>query len=1169
MAQGMLMMGRVGRGVAAAIALVGLVFGTPFLLVVGGDLGGLVQLIAEPAGLLRRDDGSLMLGLMTAVGWMAWAVVAAGVGLEVAASAHGARRPGRMGGGPSDGESGAGPEDLELADAMAGRRRAHLLWWPRAVVRPLVAAIVGLIVTVVGVGPALAEPEPVEAAARSAARPDELGVDAEENTAGPGASPLAPGLLAPTAAAPRMYRVEPGDSLWSIAADQLGDGPLWPLIVDANQDLIAWADRIEVGWQLRIPEIEGAASGDYVVQPGDSLAAIAETLWGDASRWPELWEANRDRVADPHVIAPNWHLRVPGGDDHAPVGPAPESDLGSVPGSGPGPVPGSVPGPVPGSSAAESEGAMPKDSEADVDSAGAQVSAGMGDGEGAQVSAGAEDGAAGDSGDAQDTAEAVDADVPGSFETVSPVDAGPRVGDEAPLGHANGAATPVGSTAAQEALSPTAPADWGQASVPEAVPTADAPAGQTGPAGPAVEAAEDARPALVTGVLASAGVVLAGGLIAVLRRRRSERLGERPVGRRLRHPDPEVTRWETALGIVAADLPDAETLPVEHLAGARDTGQGRLIVMGDEGVDVTDRWGRRLDPVDRTAGEGPWALAGLGQDSAGQLLLMDLEQPDGLTVTGPVATERAAVVRAVALDLACRRWTDGVDVTVVADEPEPLFAGFDDVDVIEDKAVGLAQCLAVVAERRRHVDKRTLSERRADPDRSEAWRPQVFCFTADLAPDQASAVAAAVAGPSLGVTAVWTRAPEPEHDGEGSSVLALGSAGTAVLQPAGLTLRPPRLGPNGPIGELLAVTAAEPRDLAWWEDLDPLAADSPPVSGNSAATTDNGQDIGQDRGTRVEDGADRASTIAATTRGGTINHEGADVVRQAAGGGAGRGGLGLSHRAWPAGSPPEHVIEPIPATEFAAPTLLLLGPIALHQAAGPRPARAERSCLEYCGWLLEHPGATSLSMAQGLLVAEGTRRSNLSRLRTWLGQSPTGTLYLPDAYSGRLFLDPAVTSDWQRLRLLIADGLRRTPTDRLVAALRLVRGAPLADAAPGQWHWAEELRTDMVSVIRDVGVVVAERALAVGDLDLARWATARALTAVGRDERLLCARIQVEDRAGNRHEVERLVSIVTRQGRSLGVDLLPGTITLLQEVIEGRPRCEPDWLETEPLLQEA
>ena len=160
------------------------------------------------------------------------------------------------------------------------------------------------------------------------------------------------------------------------------------------------------------------------------------------------------------------------------------------------------------------------------------------------------------------------------------------------------------------------------------------------------------------------------------------------------------------------------------------------------------------------------------------------------------------------------------------------------------------------------------------------------------------------------------------------------------------------------------------------------------------------------------------------------------------------------------------------------PTLQMLGPIELLGATGTVPARAAKQCLEYCAWLLENPGKTAQAMVGALAVAEGTRRSNMSRLRSWLGASPDGEAYLPDAYTGRITLHPAVSSDWQRLQILTATGVNRASDDSLQAALELVRGAPLADAAPGQWHWAEELRTDMISCVRDIGLELADRALA-------------------------------------------------------------------------------------------
>ena len=76
-----------------------------------------------------------------------------------------------------------------------------------------------------------------------------------------------------------------------------------------------------------------------------------------------------------------------------------------------------------------------------------------------------------------------------------------------------------------------------------------------------------------------------------------------------------------------------------------------------------------------------------------------------------------------------------------------------------------------------------------------------------------------------------------------------------------------------------------------------------------------------------------------------------------------------------------------------------------------------------------------------------------------------------------------------------------------------------------------------------------------GDLDTSRWAANRALVAAPDDELLLGERIRTEHAAGRADEVERLVARVTRTARTLGVDLLPETVDLCQEVVEGRLRA--------------
>ena len=61
-------------------------------------------------------------------------------------------------------------------------------------------------------------------------------------------------------------------------------------------------------------EMEQAAKAKaqtYVVKSGDSLSKIAKEIYGDAKRWPEIFEANRDKIKDPNLIHPGQELRIP------------------------------------------------------------------------------------------------------------------------------------------------------------------------------------------------------------------------------------------------------------------------------------------------------------------------------------------------------------------------------------------------------------------------------------------------------------------------------------------------------------------------------------------------------------------------------------------------------------------------------------------------------------------------------------------------------------------------------------------------------------------------------------------------------------------------------------------------------------------------------------------
>ncbi len=119
--------------------------------------------------------------------------------------------------------------------------------------------------------------------------------------------------LAELEAQPRYwgrYTVKSGDYLYKIAADPIvyHDGSKWPLIYEANNDIIADPDLIYVGWVLFIPGLN-----DWKVISGDCLWKIANSIavYGDASRWPEIYEANKDKVNDPDLIYPNQVFTIP------------------------------------------------------------------------------------------------------------------------------------------------------------------------------------------------------------------------------------------------------------------------------------------------------------------------------------------------------------------------------------------------------------------------------------------------------------------------------------------------------------------------------------------------------------------------------------------------------------------------------------------------------------------------------------------------------------------------------------------------------------------------------------------------------------------------------------------------------------------------------------------
>jgi len=59
------------------------------------------------------------------------------------------------------------------------------------------------------------------------------------------------------------------------------------------------------------PAQEQWTSRTYTVKSGDTLSKIAKEMYGDAGKYPQIFEANRPMLKDPDKIYPGQVLRVP------------------------------------------------------------------------------------------------------------------------------------------------------------------------------------------------------------------------------------------------------------------------------------------------------------------------------------------------------------------------------------------------------------------------------------------------------------------------------------------------------------------------------------------------------------------------------------------------------------------------------------------------------------------------------------------------------------------------------------------------------------------------------------------------------------------------------------------------------------------------------------------
>ncbi len=445
----------------------------------------------------------------------------------------------------------------------------------------------------------------------------------------------------------------------------------------------------------------------------------------------------------------------------------------------------------------------------------------------------------------------------------------------------------------------------------------------------------------------------------------------------------------------------------------------------------------------------------------------------------------AAMAATTLTSLLSAQWSTDVEVVVVQAH-DNWTSALDDPRLSSDTSLddGLAHLQRTCAQRRLQLGHSDLATVRADEDLAGAWTPRVFIFCQPVHPGHVDRIRDCLALGEVGVSVV-AAASSVTTDRDWATVLVIQSENSAHLDGTDEFFQP----------QLLNEPARHAVMSLFTTSLDERTEPAP--------------------WWRDDDSLPKPTA--------TILPKQAEEP--------------IKDDAMPAWSP-----------NPPSPTLLLLGPVELLGPRGTPPTRAVGQCMEYCAWLLMNPGATPTSMVRELLVAEGTRRSNMSRLRSWLGNDTDDKPYLPDAYSGHIALSSAVTSDWEQFQSLLAGGVNQSSTALLWEALSLVRGRPL-EGVTFQWPWVSQWLSDMLSMITDAATVLADRCLTDGDVQGALWAIAQGHLATGDDETLAVRRIHALAIAGDRPAVETAITQLTRAARAESRDLKPESIRRIQHAL--------------------
>ncbi len=797
------------------------------------------------------------------------------------------------------------------------------------------------------------------------------------------------------------------------------------------------------------------------VVEGDTLVGLARRHLGQAARWREIFELNRDRpqvgggrLTAPSVLQPGWRLLLPIPAEPVAAAPGPASaDEVSI-------VAGDTLWDLARDRLARS-GHEPDD---------ARIAAYVGEIVVANP----------------DVVEDPDLIFPGERIVLPASERGvaaptappPQPTGTVPVSTATPSTTtprataPSTTTSTVHTVEPTAAARPADASVDTARSTtsSSAPAGgvvEPDVAGPVDAEIPDGSPAPI-GVGEAA--LLSTGLVALLAARRRTRLRAARPRARVPEPPPERVETERALRTVdaqerllrldvavraaAAALLETPARPAVMRVG--EDGAVELVLTGEAALprpwqQEQGRWVlpgsvslERLAETARSVGAPCLALTQLGVDVDGHDVFADLEALGVLAIRGR-DEETEPVLRGIAATLATSMFADvlnlvGVDVEEQAFLDHRLAHQADGVEAALELATTLIGTTASA--------RQSTFVLRARHTSGEAWEPAVV-----------------LTGPRVAheVTPELVRSVSRRHGG-----VALVAAGDV---------------PDGP-------WTLRPAEGAW--RLEPLGLGLVPV-GLTALELATVYDVLHDAGAPLieQDDDQESGTVGAPRAAVEPDDEQNDDA------------------------PPE------PPWQLM---VRLLGPVDVVDRNGRRLVFERSKTLELIAWLTLHRDRSTRTGARTALwdldVRDATFANVVSEARRAMARHvppPEGEEWLERTLSEQLPLHPLVISDADAIRARL-DRARSQSPERAIETLRpaveLIRDVPFAGAGY-TWPDPEGITSNLLLLAASAATELAGHLLSLGDADGALWASGRGLQILPGHEELVALRMRAHHRTGD------------------------------------------------------